>query len=99
MKMNVVITGRLSTTRDKLAEEFAQYGIFVLPSMRANVNYLITDTPGSGTSKNTMAEQLGIERISENDFRQRFLGKGGKFERQQISIRPRQIVKPKKIAE
>lgn len=82
--MNIVITGKLSKTRDELTKEFAQYGIYVLPSMRANIDYLVTDTPDSGSSKNTKAQQFGIERISENDFRQIILTKTSKFVRKMI---------------
>ena len=60
--------------RDKLIDEFSQYNISVLDSMRVGVNYLITDSPDSGSKKNQMAQQLGIERISENLFRRKFLG-------------------------
>lgn len=33
-----------------------------------HVNYLITNTPDSGTAKNREAESLGISRITEAQF-------------------------------
>lgn len=72
--MNIVITGKLSKPRNELIKEFANCNVTVLSSMKPGVDYLVTDTPDSGTSKNIMAQRLGIIRISESLFRQKFLG-------------------------
>ena len=67
--MNVVITGKLSKPRDELVKEFAGYGISVMAGMKPNIDYLITDTPNSGTRKNQMARSFGTKIVSELEFR------------------------------
>jgi DNA ligase (NAD+) len=65
----VAITGKLSKGRKELALEFEKYGIEVASSVSKDVDYLITDDPNSGSSKNTAAQKLGIKVISETGFR------------------------------
>ena len=67
--MNVVITGKLSKPRDQLIKEFAKYGIIVISGIRSNIDYLITDTPNSGTRKNQMAKSFGTKIVSELEFK------------------------------
>lgn len=68
-KIKAVITGRLSKPRDQLIDEFAKYGVTIITKMRSDINYLITDTPNSGTRKNQMARSFGTKIVSELEFR------------------------------
>ena len=61
------MTGKLSVTRSKFFEEMAQYG-YVEGSIN-KAKYLVTDNPNSGSSKNKKAKELGVQVISETDFR------------------------------
>lgn len=68
IKYKVAITGKLSKPRNKLVEEFLDYGIEVT-GVGKGVKYLITDDPNSGSSKNIAAQKFGIQTISEEEFR------------------------------
>ena len=63
----IAVTGKLSVTRSKFFEEVSEYGYKEGTINKAK--YLVTDNPNSGSSKNKKARDLGIEVISENDFR------------------------------
>ena len=67
--IRVAITGKLSKGRKELAEEFAEHGIDVASSVSKDVSYLVTDSPESGSSKNTAAQKLGVKVVSETEFR------------------------------
>lgn len=67
--MSVVITGKLSKSRKEFEAELSSAGISVANSISNGVNYLITDDPQSGSSKNKSAEALGIPKVTESDFR------------------------------
>jgi DNA ligase (NAD+) len=54
--------------RDKLQAFISGKGGFNANSITRNVDYLITNTPDSGSSKNRKARDLGIPVISEADF-------------------------------
>jgi len=69
-KIKIAITGKLSKGRKELAEEFAAHGVEVVGSITKDCKYLVTDDPTSGSSKNLMAQKLGIEILSESDFRE-----------------------------
>ena len=66
-KTIIAVTGKLSVTRSKFFEEMAQYG-YVEGSIN-KAKYLVTDNPNSGSSKNKKAKELGVQVISETDFR------------------------------
>lgn len=66
----IVITGKLSKSRKTLTEEFNSYGYAVVDSVARGVDFLITDNPESGSSKNIAAKRLGVKVISENNFRE-----------------------------
>lgn len=67
-KGNVVITGTLSIKRSEFTKELEENGWKVENKISKNTNYLITNTPDSGTSKNKEADKLGVAKITESDF-------------------------------
>lgn len=66
----VAVTGRLKTfvSRDELKECLATCGATLTETLAKDVDYLITNTPGSGTAKNKKAVELGIRCITEAQF-------------------------------
>jgi DNA ligase (NAD+) len=68
--IKVAVTGKLSKPRKDLVAEFATHVIEVVDSVSKGVAYLITDNPNSGSSKNTSAQKLGVQVISETEFRE-----------------------------
>ena len=64
------VTGRLKTfaSREELKACLEAYGATLTERLSRDVNYLITNTPDSGTAKNRKAESLGISRITEAQF-------------------------------
>lgn len=65
-----VVTGKLKTfaSRAELKEYLMACGATLTETLSPAVDYLITNTPDSGTSKNQKAIELGIERITEMQF-------------------------------
>lgn len=66
----VVVTGKLKTfvSRDELKECLTTCGATLTETLAHGVDYLITNTPSSGTAKNKKAVELGITRITEAQF-------------------------------
>lgn len=64
------VTGRLKTfaNRNELQACLEACGATLTERLSRDVNYLITNTPDSGTAKNREAESLGISRITEEQF-------------------------------
>lgn len=64
------VTSKLKTfvSRDELEECLTTCGAVLTETLAAGVDYLITNTPDSGTAKNKKAVELGIERITEAQF-------------------------------
>ena len=63
------VTGKLENyTRDSIKSEIESLGGKVASSVTSKVNYLITNTPNSGTSKNRDAQKLGIPIITEKKY-------------------------------
>ena len=71
-----VITGSLEhyANRKDLKAEIEAEGGRVAGSVSANTDYLITNDPNSGSSKNRTARELGVEIITEDEVRS-MLGK------------------------
>ena len=67
---NFVVTGKLKTftSRDELKECLMTCGASLTETLSSTVDYLITNTPDSGTAKNKKAIELGIKRITEAQF-------------------------------
>ena len=64
------VTGKLKTfaSRDELKACLEACGATLMENLSCNVNYLITNTPDSGTEKNRKAKSLHIRRITEEQF-------------------------------
>ena len=65
-----VVTGKLKTfvSRDELKECLTTCGAALTETLAEGVDYLITNTPNSGTAKNKKAVELGVKRITEDEF-------------------------------
>ena len=74
---NVCITGKLSVPRADFEDILTSNGCSLASSVSKNVNYLITNEPDSGSSKNKRARELNIPIMSEEEFL-KFLGIGEK---------------------
>lgn len=70
--IKVAITGKLSVKRSEFESELKQHG-FELSSLSKDTAYLITDDPNSGSSKNIQADKYGVAKITEQDFRNKFM--------------------------
>lgn len=67
-KGTVVVTGSLSIKRDDFIKKLEEKGWKIANKITKSTNYLITNTPNSGTSKNKEADNLGVTKITETDF-------------------------------
>ena len=66
-----VVTGKLQNyTRDSIKSEIESLGGKVASSVTSKTNYLITNTPNSGTAKNRDAQKLGISIITEEQYKE-----------------------------
>lgn len=70
--VKVAITGKLSVKRAEFEKELASYG-YVSASISKDTQYLITDNPDSSSDKNKKADKWGIVKITEHEFRDRFM--------------------------
>jgi len=70
-----VITGELSRfkNRDELREYIENAGGKVSGSVSGKTSYLINNDANSPSSKNKKAAELGVEVITEDEFRQKFM--------------------------
>lgn len=71
-KGKVAITGKLSVKRSDFEKELRKYG-YEPGEIKKDTKFLITDKPNSSSSKNQKADQWGIEKITEQDFRSKYL--------------------------
>ena len=63
------VTGKLKNyTRNSIKEEIESLGGKVASAISSKTNYLITNTPDSGTQKNKDAQRLGVTIITENEY-------------------------------
>lgn len=70
--IKVAITGSLSVPRKEFEALLEAHG-FKVGDISKDTKYLITNTPNSSSSKNAKADKLGIEKITEDDFKSRYL--------------------------
>lgn len=71
-KCKVAITGKLSVKRSQFESELKSAG-FSVGDMSKDTKYLITDDPNSASSKNAKANEWGIDKITELEFREKYL--------------------------
>lgn len=64
------ITGKLFKyeNRDRLVDDIEKFGGKVVSSVTSKTNYLITNEPDSGSSKNQKAAKFGTAIITEEQF-------------------------------
>lgn len=70
-RIKVAITGSLSISRKEFEKLLNENG-FALGDITKDTKYLITDDPNGNSSKNVKASKLGIEKITEADFRAKY---------------------------
>ena len=64
-----VVTGKMKNyTRNSIKEEIESLGGKVSSAVSSKTDYLISNTPDSGTAKNKDAKKLGVTIITENDY-------------------------------
>ena len=71
VKGKVAITGKLSVKRSEFEKELKSHG-WMVGEITKDTDYLITDNPNSSSSKNKKADQLGIIKITESEFRSKY---------------------------
>lgn len=69
MGKSICCTGKLNTfTRDSINVKIVELGAKVASGVSAKTDYLITNTPDSGSSKNVNAKKFGTKIITEAQF-------------------------------
>lgn len=71
-KGKVAITGKLSVKRSDFEKELKAAG-FVPAEISKDTKFLITDNPTGSSSKNKKADTWGIVKITEQEFRQKYM--------------------------
>lgn len=69
----VAITGKLSVKRAQFEEELKAAGYEPTSTVNNDTKFLITDDPNSSSSKNKAADRFGIVKITESEFRNKYL--------------------------
>lgn len=72
LKGKVAITGKLSVKRADFEKELKAAG-YSVGDITKDTKFLITDDPNSSSSKNAKADKLGVTKITEADFREKFM--------------------------
>ena len=66
---NICVTGKLNNfTRDSINEKIIALGAKVSSGVTSKTDFLITNTPSSGSSKNINAKKFGTKIITEDEF-------------------------------
>lgn len=66
---NICVTGKLEHfNRDSINEKIVSFGAKVASGVTSKTDFLITNTPDSGSSKNVNAKKFGTKIITEEDF-------------------------------
>lgn len=71
--VKVAITGKLSVKRADFEKELKAGG-YIAGEINKETKFLITDDPNSNSSKNVKADAWGITKITESEFRSKYLG-------------------------
>ncbi len=71
--IQVAITGKLSMKRDDFIRILNDRG-YKVGGVNKDCKFLITDNPLGSSSKNKLADKLGVTKISEKDFTEKYLG-------------------------
>ena len=69
--IKVAVTGKLSVKRSDFEAELKSNG-YALSDISKDTKFLITDNPDGNSSKNIKADKLGVVKISESDFRNKY---------------------------
>ena len=69
----VCITGKLSVKRSVFEDELRKFGYIAINSVKKNTKYLITDNPNSGSAKNRNADKYNIPKLTEKEFRSKYM--------------------------
>lgn len=69
----VAVTGKLSTPRSKFEKELSAAGFKLVSTVNKKTKMLITDNPNSSSGKSKDADSLGIPKITELEFRTKYL--------------------------
>lgn len=72
-KGKVAITGKLSVKRSDFEDELRRNGYEPTDTINKEVKFLVTENPAGQSTKNLKASQLGITKITEYDFRFKYL--------------------------
>lgn len=72
-EIQVCITGKLSVKRSEFEWELKAAGFTPVSSVTKKTQYLITDNPNSGSSKNIAARKFNTAIMSEQEFRNKFM--------------------------
>jgi DNA ligase (NAD+) len=73
IKGKVAVTGKLSLSRSEFEQELRASG-YIPGDLKKDSDFLITDDPTTGTSKNKKATEWGIRKITEQEFREQYMG-------------------------
>lgn len=66
---NICVTGKLNSfTRDSINAKIESIGAKAVSGVTSKTDYLITNTPDSGSSKNNNAKKYGTKIITEEEF-------------------------------
>lgn len=68
----IAITGKLSVKRSDFEKDLKAHG-WRVGEISKETDFLITDNPNSASSKNKKADQWGITKITESEFRSKYL--------------------------
>ena len=68
--LSFCITGALSLPRKEYELHFEKNGGKIVSGVTSKTDYLVTNDPTSGSSKNKKAQQLGVKIITELELRE-----------------------------
>lgn len=71
-KGKIAITGKLSVKRSEFEKELKDAG-YVPSEISKDTKFLVTDNPDSSSSKNKKADAWGIPKITEQEFRTKYM--------------------------